>query len=197
MSQKELIDAICQQAHIKTDEVLGEAKERAKTIVRKAESETGKIKEGIIQRAVNSVKSEEAKIINEARLSAKKELLVAKHQVIDKVMESLKKRIEELPGKKEYPFIFESLLRESLNGASGPVLIRCMTRDRKLAEKFAQEASLQATIEESLKGSSGVEVLWGENSQFIRKNSFDDRMTKIYAELLKEANSMIFGKKNP
>lgn len=192
MSQKELIEAISQQAHHKTDEILEEAKRQASIIVRKSEDELDKIKENILRRARSSVKSEEAKIINEARLHAKKEQLVAKHEVIEKVMNGLEEKIAELPGKNEYSKIFSLLLQESLDGASGKAKIKCRNEDVALIEKFVSGKNIQVELEKAPSGFSGVDVVWGEEYQFIRKNSFNSRLEKIYPELLKEANKLIF-----
>jgi vacuolar-type H+-ATPase subunit E/Vma4 len=193
MSQKELLEAISRKAGLKTDQILAEATERAAGIVRRAEGEVGKIKQGILDQARASMSGEEAKIVNDARLKAKREFLHAKYELISSAMKSLDHALAELPKRKDYPAILGRLLDEGLKGVTGQVLIRCRPADRKLVEAYLAQHKVQATMEDAPFPLGGIEVRHGDSFQFIRKNTFQSRLEKIYPQLLQEANLGILG----
>jgi vacuolar-type H+-ATPase subunit E/Vma4 len=194
MSQKELMEAISHQALLKTDKILEEARQSAALIIKKAEAGLEAIKEGIIERTRSSLKTEEARLVNEARLSVKKQILAVKHSRVEEVMKGLEMKLDELPRRKDYPAIMDSLLQETLDGVSGPVTVRCRAADRKLVEGWLAKAGFEARIEEAPLRHGGLEITFGPEGRFIRRNTFDSRLEKIYPELLREAEHLLFGK---
>jgi vacuolar-type H+-ATPase subunit E/Vma4 len=120
----------------------------------------------------------------------------AKQSLVDKVMKGLEKNLAELSKKKEYREIFHRLLKEALQDATGAVTVRCRAEDRRLAEEYMAKAGKQATVQEIPLALGGVEVVWG-GDRFIRKNTLESRLQKVYPELLKETNRLLFGEKAP
>jgi V/A-type H+-transporting ATPase subunit E len=193
MSQRELMEAIGQQVLAQRERIMAQANERAATIVRKAEAEKDKFLHAAVTRAAASVKKEEAKIVNEAKLQAKKELLMAKQQLVDDTMGGLETALRELPKRKDYRAVLVSLLDEALEGAEGEVRVRCRTEDRKLVEEHLKARQLKGKVESADLPLGGVDASWGTRGEFIRRNNFASRLEKIRPLLLQEANRIIFG----
>ncbi len=191
MSQKELLEAISHQAHLRTDKILAEAAERAAVIVRRAEGEQGKHQQAFLEQARASMVNEQAKIVNDARLKTKRDFLKAKHELITRAMEGLELKLVELSKRKDYPKILGLLLDECLVGVSGRIVVRCRHEDRKLVENHLAQIKAQAVVEDAPFRLGGVEVRHGDKLQFILKNTFESRLEKIYPELLQEANRVI------
>jgi vacuolar-type H+-ATPase subunit E/Vma4 len=194
MSQKELLEAISQQALIQTEKVAADAEESAASIIHRAESEISDIKDTVIDKARRSVASEEARIVNEARLESKKGMLAAKHELVDKVMAALRKSLEDLSRSKDYGKILNKLLKESLEGLEGQVTIRCRDEDRTMVEEAAAKAGLDVVLEKSDSTLGGIDVLWGDD-RFIRHDTFESRLEKLFPVLLSEANRLLFAGK--
>jgi vacuolar-type H+-ATPase subunit E/Vma4 len=192
MSQHELMEAISRQVLKQAEEIKGEARERAAAIVRKAEAELDKIGAAVIEKARVSIQVEEAKIINEAKFKARKEVLSAKHKLVERVITGLEQSLAGLPDRKEYKKVVARLLDESLEGVSGPVVIRCRPQDAQIVRDLVAKKEFKATIEERPFPLAGVEVLWGEGFRLIVRNTLKSRMEKIHPDLLQEANRLVF-----
>jgi vacuolar-type H+-ATPase subunit E/Vma4 len=186
------MEAISRQVLKQAEEIKGEARERAEAIVRKAEAELDKIGAGVIEKARASIQVEEAKIINEAKFKARKEVLSAKHKLVERVITGLEQTLAGLPDRKEYKKVVARLLDESLEGVSGPVVIRCRPQDAQIVRDLVAKKEFKATIEERPFPLTGVEVLWGEGFRLIVRNTLKSRMEKIHPDLLQEANRLVF-----
>jgi vacuolar-type H+-ATPase subunit E/Vma4 len=193
MSQKELLEAIGQQVGPQTDRILSEAADRAAAIVRRTESELAALREGIIAKARHGVAAEQSRIVNEARLRAKREQVGARHEVVMKVMALLERGLSELPSRRDYPDILARLLEECFEGVTGKAAIRCRPGDRARVEAWLASHGRQASVEEADLPLGGVELRWGDRLQFVRKNSFRSRLDKVLPELLREAGERVLG----
>jgi len=94
MSIESIINHILDEAGVQRDKILREAKQQAELILQEARGEADKIHQEILAREKSLLEAEKQKLIVNARLESKKNLLKAKQELIDRVIEKLKSEIE-------------------------------------------------------------------------------------------------------
>jgi V/A-type H+-transporting ATPase subunit E len=100
MSIESIINHILDEAGVQRDKIMRDAQQQAELILQEAIQEADKVYQEILAREKSLLEAEKQKLIVNARLESKKNLLKAKQELIDRVIEKLKSEIEKEKFKK-------------------------------------------------------------------------------------------------
>lgn len=101
MSVESILSHILNKANAQKEKIVQEAKIGAEAILREAKKEAGKIYQEILDREKAVYESQRHKLIVNARLESKKNLLKAKQELIDSVFKELKSELGKIKLKKQ------------------------------------------------------------------------------------------------
>lgn len=191
MGIEEILQSLEEEGKIACQEVLDRAKEQAKQIKEEAQEEAKKLKQAEIEKAKAIIESEAAKIINAARLAAKKEVIKAKEEAVKKAVEKALEEVAKFRQKREYPEVFRHLLEEALEGINGKVVVRVNPDDVKMAEKLLSEMQVDGEV----KGYSAVEggvIVDSAEGNITVTNTFQSRLKKAAQVYKSEVTRIIF-----
>lgn len=193
MGCEELIAAIGEAASRQRDEILAQAAKEAEALVRHAEGQRDLRLEKARTRGAAAGRREGSRIESRARIGAKREILAARYEMIERTLRALEGRLCAQFGTGEYHQALESLLAECLAEADGPVVVRCRPEDQGIVEEYARRNGLAVAVEHVPLPLGGVETASGPDGSFVCRNSFADRIEKIRPQLLQEARRLLFG----
>jgi len=101
MSLESIVKHILEEAESSGQRAIQEAKKEAQAIIQEAKGEADILYQDIIAKAMAGAESEKQRLIVNARLEYKKNLLQAKHEIIDGVMHALKADLKKDKFKKQ------------------------------------------------------------------------------------------------
>jgi vacuolar-type H+-ATPase subunit E/Vma4 len=101
MSLESIVKHILEEAESSGQRAIQEAKKEAQAIIQGAKGEADILYQDIIAQAMAGAESEKQRLIVNARLEYKKNLLQAKHELIDGVMQKLKSELKKDKFKKQ------------------------------------------------------------------------------------------------
>jgi vacuolar-type H+-ATPase subunit E/Vma4 len=193
MGCDELIAAIGEAAARLREEILAAAEAEAGALVGRAEAERGGRLETARARGAAAARRESAQVESRARIGAKREVLAARYEVIERALAGLEARLRALGATAQYRPVLEALLGECLAECSGAVVVRCRAEDRGIVEAYAQRHGLALAVEAADFPLGGVETASGPGGACVCRNTFADRIEKIRPQLLQEAGQLLFG----
>jgi len=101
MSLESIVKHILEEAESSGQRAIQEAKKEAQAIIQEAKGEADILYQDIIAKAMAGAESEKQRLIVNARLEYKKNLLQAKHELIDGVIHALKSDLKKDKFKKQ------------------------------------------------------------------------------------------------
>ncbi|XRO76278.1 V-type proton ATPase subunit E [Methanocaldococcus sp. 10A] len=126
---------ILEDAKAEANKIIAQAEEEKAKILEKAREEAEKRKAEILKKGEKEAEMTKSRIISEAKLEAKKKLLEAKEEIIEKAIEKLKEELVKLPGQPDYKDKLIKLIRDgavSLGG--GELVVRLNRRDMDIID---------------------------------------------------------------
>jgi len=93
MSLESIVDKILSDAHTKKDSIIRQAKLEKERIIQEARDEAEGLYRELVAREKSLYEQQKARLIVNARLAYKKNLLQAKHELIDGVINKLQAKI--------------------------------------------------------------------------------------------------------
>lgn len=192
MGTEELIAALGEPAARQREQILAQAAKEADDLIRQAEGRRESVIEKARARGSAAARAESARIESRARIGAKREVLAARYEVIERALAELERRLAALAGTDAYPPIFDALLAECLAETDGPTTVRCRPEDRGLVEAYAARSGRSLAVEAAPFPLGGVETASGPGGARVCRNSFADRIEKIRPLLLQEAGRLLF-----
>ena len=188
---------ILSDAQSRAEGLLAEATEEASAIVAEAEKEAAKRKEQILERAQKETEEQKRRILGIAQLDARKEILVAKQEIIEEAFQQALKKLANLEEATYFRNLRQMLLASIRTGEE---IIILSPRDKvRIPAKFWKdlEKELKAT------GRTGKTSLGQESPEieggFILQsegveinNSFNALLSMQRDELEPEVAAMLF-----
>lgn len=193
MGFEDLIGSIGEEAARQRGAILGRAEAEAREIIRSAEVAGAMLLEGVRERGAAAARSEVARVISRARLAARREVLAARHRLVEEAFRALDERLRAFVASPAYGATLGLLLRESAEGYAGTCTVRCRTVDRAVLERHARTLELEATFEDEPLRLGGVEIATGPDGRVVFRNGLADRLEAARPWLLQEAGREIFG----
>ncbi len=159
------------------EKIIAKAKERAKAIMDKAKKEAEEIKQGEIDNALIPLSGERAKLLNDARLHVKKEVIQTKEEGVRQVYQKVQDKLAKLHKSSDYPKLFERMIKEATKGINGQVEIQVCDKDADLAKKILTKLKIKANLKGGLDSLGGL-VLKTSQGKVVIHNTLESRMEK-------------------
>ena len=152
MADKESVDKICDQIRgdgaKEVDSIIEKAKRTAAEIVAKAESEAKKVGERIVDEALEKGEVAKRRTLSSVSLEVRRIKLKAREEVVNAVMETVRRDVEGCRKRKDYAQVLAGLINEALRMLEGEeFIVYADARDTALLE-----AVVFPTVRESMKG---------------------------------------------
>lgn len=195
MGLEEIFSVLEEDSEKEREGVIAKAKAQAAQIIKEAEEEAAKIVEVEIDKLSGSLKKEQTRIINEAKLANQREINTFKEGLIDKVFAEVKEKLNELRRKEVYQKIFQLLLKEALVGIKAKKIeVWVDKKDEDLAKKVLDGLNLNYKLNSDLDCLGGLKVSIDEGRMLV-VNTFDSRLEKIRKFLQPQLLELLFPEK--
>ena len=182
-----IIKKIRLDAEIKANSTLEEGNNRAKEIIDDAIHNADIYKERFLQESFKERDEIVKRRITVANLEAKKLILQAKKEIIDKAFENAKKALIE--DKKAYKEIITSMLKYAEDGDKITI---CESDSKLITNKFVKETTgKDVTINKEYGNFVGGIIITGENSD--KNLTLDVELKAVREQIETEIAEMLFG----
>lgn len=199
MPIKDIIDKIMEDTQYEKEIIIKEAKQNMEKIKAQNQKEIDDIKKDILERYKQEAELKEKKIITEARLNAKQDILREKQAIIDEIFLEVTKRINELEDK-EYLSLLEKLILENVEQGEETVYIgkqeRASVNDEFIA-KINKKLNSQGKKGELKLAKKRLPIMGGVilGTGEVNKNaSLEIILEKIKDEIEIKLNQFLFAK---
>lgn len=184
-----MIKALEEEAREVREKILADSRAQANEILKEAEKKGEELALLRLEKASQSLRIEEAKILASANFDVRKEVLEVEEEVIGQLFTKLKRKAkQDLSSNEE---LFKSLAKEALSKFKGQkVKILVGEEDKSMAEKVL--ASEDYRIEGILNGTGGLKVI-SEDGRVTVDNTIDSRLKKIRHAYAPEIVKILFG----
>lgn len=178
MAIEDIFRALEQQADDECRDILNAADIQAASIVEEARAEADRIKQRKLDAVEEGLRARAGKIVNDARLDAKRALAGVREGLVNEVFETAAARLAALRGSRDYERVFRDLAEEALAGADGECRVSVNPDDVSLAKKVLADLGVkgEAVADESVDGGLVVHLHGG---RVIRRNTFGSRLQKV------------------
>ena len=176
-----LTDKILEEAKIKAQRQIGEAEAFSKDTVSRKVREAEEKKAKMLEKAVFDANLLKERMISNAEVNSRNEVLSSKQRIIDKVFEEAKKRLGELPKDQYIEYVKTTLSSLNLKGTE-TLLVKKEYRDDLKALGLGYEIS-----EESVE--SGFQV---KDDKISLNYNFNDMVDFYRDELVKDVADALF-----
>lgn len=197
MSIEDIKEKIISEANINAQKIINNAKDKEREILEKAEKDAENIKEKILNQIKKEITISKEKIITEANLEARKNILSIKQEILNKVFNQALNKIIELDDIKYQNFIKKIILN---NVEKGNETIFVNSKDKKRINNIFIQKINQELIKNGKEGNLSLSdtfldikggVVIGSGN--IRKNSSLELIfEKIREELEGEISKNLF-----
>ncbi|NAZ12517.1 MAG: hypothetical protein GU361_07375 [Desulfurococcales archaeon] len=187
---REIKEKLLSEAREKAENIVKEAEEKANEIIRQAQEEWRRRYEEYKRQELKKIYEKNAQIESEARLKARIIVSQTKAEIIEKLFEDIKRKLEDrqFDVKKS----LELLLTQSLKEASAIKKIVVSPKDKKILEDIISEFGLKninIKENENMIGGLIVESVDG----VIIDNSYDTRLLNLKEKRLNEIQRLLWG----
>lgn len=192
MNLDEMLRILEEEGHKQCEAVMKDGEAQVAKILEEAEEEARRIRERELEKVLASLQIEKAKILNEARLFVKRQIIQAKEEFIQKAFSEAKKKLEELRSSKNYKTIFKNLLSEAIESIEGKILVDVDKKDEKIAKEVLDDSGLDYELHTSLTALGGLKVSTMDG-RITLTNTIDTRLEKGRQLLKTEIMTTLFG----
>ena len=175
MAEERFLEALGAQAEQEMEEITARAGEAAERIREEALREAGRRRAVRLRLAESEARGVRARIVNAARLEARKTVLSALHDLVEQAIEKLLTETLALRNREDYRQIVEKLLDECSLSAGSRVL--CSVEDGSLVKSIVEDRGLDISVEEHGDPGTGIVVISGDGT-FIQRNTFSERIRR-------------------
>jgi V/A-type H+-transporting ATPase subunit E len=183
-------EKLLSEAREKAENIVREAEEKANEIIRQAQEEWRRRYEEYKRQELKKIYEKNAQIESEARLKARVIVSQTKAEIIEKLFEDTKRKLEDRQFNVKKSL--ELLLTQSLKEASAIKKIVVSPKDKKILEDIISEFGLKnidIKENENMIGGLIVESVDG----VIIDNSYDTRLLNLKEKGLNEIQRLLWG----
>jgi vacuolar-type H+-ATPase subunit E/Vma4 len=187
---REIKEKLLSEAREKAENIVKEAEEKANEIIRQAQEEWRRRYEEYKRQELKKIYEKNAQIESEARLKARIIVSQTKAEIIEKLFEDIKRKLENR--RFDVKKSLELLLTQSLKEASAIKKIVVSPKDKKILEDIISEFGLKnidIKENENMIGGLIVESVDG----VIIDNSYDTRLLNLKEKRLNEIQRLLWG----
>lgn len=178
MAIEDIFRALEQQADDECRDILNAADIQAASIVEEARAEADRIKQRKLDAVEEGLRARAGKIVNDARLDAKRALAGVREDLVNEVFDTAASRLAQLRGSAQYERVFRDLAEEALAGADGECRVSVNPDDVSLANKVLADLGVRGEVVAD-EGVDGGLVVHLHGGRVIRRNTFGSRLQKV------------------
>lgn len=191
MAIEDIYRALEQEGEREVKDILSKAREEANQIVEEANEEARQVKEIPLQKAAASIKGEQARLLNDAKLFKKKAVIKAKEECINNAFTKVKDELKDIRSKSSYKEVFTSLAKEVLGMVEGKVVASVDKRDEKLAGSVLDSLGADYELKTDITCLGGLRVV-SAGGRISHVNTLDSRLDKAKQAIKPEVTSILF-----
>lgn len=193
MGMERISEAILAKVSVEAQDVVKDAKEKARERIEKAkkqqEARFGEEKNKLLEEA----KGETARILAQASIRARQELLTAKTEIIDGIVSGVKRILSDFSGSESSPLNLIKEATDAIGIDKARVYVspkdvatvsKLINKDKELANKIVEIKEFDCI------GGVIVEDIDGRNRV---DNTYDTRLEMLLPQILPEINKELFG----
>ena len=193
MGMEKISEAILAKVSVEAQDVVKDAKAKARERIEKAkkqqEARFGEEKNKLLEEA----KGETARILAQASIRARQELLTAKTEIIDGIVSGVKKILADFSGSESSPLNLIKEAADAIGIDKARVYVspkdiatvsKLINKDKELANKIVETKEVDCiggVIVEDIDGRTRVD------------NTYDTRLEMLLPQILPEINKELFG----
>ena len=191
MGLEDILRAMEAESALEREGILAEAQAMVDRILSQAREEAEARRRQRLEAELRTVRAEQARLLNDARLASLKQLSVARDDLIDAAFQQAAKRLERLRGSPLYREVLRRLLEETASQLGpGRVVVKVDPADARLAEELVESLGLDAVVEPTLHCSGGLEASDAEGRIVVR-NTFESRLQRAREVLRPELTAAV------
>jgi V/A-type H+-transporting ATPase subunit E len=202
------IDSIIEMINSKTaekeKEILGEAEKRREQKLSDATKKAKEIADSITTKAEAETKAEIGRYEASAKLKSKYQLLEAKEKLINEILTSARKHLEELVGKKSYAKTLENLVIDAASSLEETELEIVLPKNQAshIAIKNVEDAVSKnigkktkiSISKDTVRATGGAIVRNPKNTRWV-DNTFEARFERLESDVRDKISEILFSSK--
>ncbi len=191
MGLEEILRALEEEGAQTIKQVAQRSEAQARAILEEAERQAVDVEAAAYERETAAVATEQAKILNAARLEAKQLIARAREGVIDGVFEAARTAIITVDDAGRTAMI-ERMVREAVVGQTNHVHVTAAPQDITATKNALEELGMNATVETDDSDGIGIIVSTDDGRVQVR-NTIDARFRKARELLRADVAQLVFG----
>jgi vacuolar-type H+-ATPase subunit E/Vma4 len=192
MAIEDILRALDEQADGDCRDLVESAKVQAKTVMDEAKAEASRIRDARVMATEAQVRSRATQIVNAAKLERRRRIAAAQDAGISQVYAAAGAALGATRGTAAYETLFRALAEEAAAHAVGDVVVQVAPDDAALAAKVVKDLGLDAQVDATADILGGLTVVSG-GGRIYRRNTFDDRLTKVRKFVRSDIAEILFG----
>ncbi|MFH1736612.1 MAG: V-type ATP synthase subunit E [Actinomycetota bacterium] len=192
MALDDMLRAIEEEGEARCKEILDNAEAEAAEILKNAKEEAKRVREEYVTRAEATMYGEKTRILSDAKLYVKKQVIQAKEKHIEDAFDNVASEFEAMRKRPEYASYFRRLLDETAANAEGNLVISVDRRDEKVARDAVAAAGLDCELRTDISTLGGLKAITADG-RIVLTNTIDSRLERAKQFLKPEVATKLFG----
>ncbi len=192
MALDDMLRAIEEEGDARCKQILDNAEAEASEILKGTKEEAKRIREEYITRAEATMYGEKTRILSDAKLYVKKQVIQTKEKHIEDAFDSVAGEFEAMRTRPEYASYFRRLLDETAANAEGDLVICVDRRDEKVARDAIAAAGLNCELRTDISTLGGLKAITADG-RIVLTNTIDSRLERAKQFLKPEVATKLFG----
>jgi V/A-type H+-transporting ATPase subunit E len=192
MALDDMLRAIEEEGEARCKDILDTAQAEAAEILKNAKEEAKRTREEYVTRAEATMYGEKTRILSDAKLYVKKQVIQAKEKHIEDAFDNVAGELEAMRKRPEYASYFRRLLDETAANAEGNLVISVDRRDEKVARDAVAAAGLDCELRTDISTLGGLKAITADG-RIVLTNTIDSRLERAKQFLKPEVATKLFG----
>lgn len=192
MALKDMLEALGEEGAGQCKEIISRAEAQKAAILEEAKKEAEETRQEEVKKVQTVIQVDRAKVINEARLAVKREVIHAKEELIQETFQEATKELQAFRKSPDYAKSFERMVDEAVEEIPGRVAVNVEKRDEKLAKEVLARKGIEYELVGSLNSSGGLRIT-SEDGRISLTNTFGIRLEKAKRLLKSDVMNILFG----
>lgn len=173
------------------DEVKARCDIQIGEIIEIAEEEAKKIREQCLHAMEKTIKGDTSKLLTEAKLQVRKQVIKAKEDTIDDAFAQAGESLKGLRKTNRYERVMEELISEVVEHCPSDAIISVDPSDQALARKILDAKGLKWEINADISCSGGLKAV-SSDGRVCFDNTFESRLNKAKLFIRPEVTGILF-----
>jgi vacuolar-type H+-ATPase subunit E/Vma4 len=192
MSIEDILEALDEQCRDECQAIFAEAQKEVEKILSQAEAEAEQIRQAKMGKVKVEVASEIQSMLYSARLRAKNIIINAKEEILSETFRQAQEMVKNIRSERNYPQIFEALLREALAKIGGDGIVHVDKGDEALAGQVLKEMGVSLPVMADIQCDGGVVISDRDNRVHII-NTVEERLVRAKERMRLAISELLFG----